>query len=1200
MNTEQENSPSISFKDIPYVQSECVQNDQQKSLVDSVVGNEDVIMKQKRTRDNKDNRLEEGEAMVAESTAESAGRNLMKSDVDNEDSITKQKRTQEDTESRPEEEVLSGVKNTTESSEKQIANIIIDSEGATTKQKRRRDDTESRLEEGEVLAIKSSIESSETNVGVIVDNEGIATRQKRPWDNAENSLEKGELLDVKSNTEPSGINSTSTIVNIEENISKRRKFCEVTENVTELGSFLDVNERSGSVGKGTTNIVVNSEENIIKKRKLCNVTDNKVKVGSLLCVQNSEKSISETICDNINIHHSSSDLRCTGNESNDSVCLKTAVNGGVSLKTNDTVKGISAGDTQSQVDSVNKGENKSLSTVESLNDERNKGNSQIENKEKSRVRRLSLIPENRNILSDYNLMLAENIELFEVPTVYNIRDGADSVCTTGLPTSKVGLRCIHCSSNGRQVTAASFFPSSIGSIASGVGTIGARHFIGGKCPNMSNDKIEIFKQNKKTSQQQTRTQARVGLDAYCRVLSKRMNINNLKYGGIHFSSVTSEMISRSNQMSKMPTQKAVVLADDKKESDSQKRKANINTNDVSAFIEGEVENFWECRHCNSLPYYWRASGSVIFSAEAPSCQLVEKHLSVCQGKTPLCIPRNATIMTKESESGISIVIRWEHQDKTLRKSDRIQRKLLASGITKKRRTSFPTVAHVNENVENKVLALPEDKSLTTDFAYFTVQQLKKCYLTKPGGSRGNCPLGYPGLACSYCVGTSTPRRFFYTSADHLRNSFSHIPSHLAVCPKCPNHVKQKLEKFKETRSRQKSQLKLGEHKQFIDRLWGRLHGPDGGVIDTLQDESRAMSGEASEDDSSVSSLSMDLQSDDHCQSLSRSDEYPQSDRISIEKTQSILVFEHERKEVADYMFYSLLQMIPELVKNVKKKRVLKSGSEIKQLTNNQISEVTADPLKRKLESSRDDSVNSEKDENCEDTYTIVCRHCKTTCVQNQVFPTTADELRKKFHEIPKHLFLCPKCPSDVKEKLTKFKSLRASQEAFLKRGAQKKFLDVIWNRIERHFTDPLPPIIHDKARQSSSVGHTTQLVTDNDRKLVTQFTFFTMEQMIPCSLEKSGNGSRSMFQYGFPGLSCRHCTGTPSARKFFYRTADILSGNYAHIPNHVLSCKHCPSYIKKSLAEKKKIHANEKMRLQRGSQRVFFNNVWDRLHSRRV
>jgi hypothetical protein len=33
-----------------------------------------------------------------------------------------------------------------------------------------------------------------------------------------------------------------------------------------------------------------------------------------------------------------------------------------------------------------------------------------------------------------------------------------------------------------------------------------------------------------------------------------------------------------------------------------------------------------------------------------------------------------------------------------------------------------------------------------------VMQLKKCYLTKAGGSRGACPVGFAGLACTHCAG----------------------------------------------------------------------------------------------------------------------------------------------------------------------------------------------------------------------------------------------------------------------------------------------------------------------------------------------------------------------------------------------------------------------------------------------------------------
>ena len=60
---------------------------------------------------------------------------------------------------------------------------------------------------------------------------------------------------------------------------------------------------------------------------------------------------------------------------------------------------------------------------------------------------------------------------------------------------------------------------------------------------------------------------------------------------------------------------------------------------------------------------------------------------------------------------------------------------------------------VESGIHEDLLDLPQDKALTTDCAFFTINQLKKCYLTKSGGSRGNCPIGNPGLACSHCIGS---------------------------------------------------------------------------------------------------------------------------------------------------------------------------------------------------------------------------------------------------------------------------------------------------------------------------------------------------------------------------------------------------------------------------------------------------------------
>ncbi len=866
---------------------------------------------------------------------------------------------------------------------------------------------------------------------------------------------------------------------------------------------------------------------------------------------------------------------------------------------------------------------------------------------------ISLIPDKHNLLSDYNMMLAENIEFFQVSSGFNGIHETDGVSSA--QTWKVGLRCIHCPVNVRHVTAATFFPSSVSTISSGIGTIGARHFAGGKCPNLSQEVFDIFKECKKTSQQQTRMQGRIGLDAYCKDLAKRENIQDLACGGIFVNTQPIDPSHSSSHKAKRSSQTLTFLAR-RHSSEVKSKELNIDTSDPAAFVEGAVEHFWECQHCNALPYHWRASGSVVFSATAPSLDLVRNHLSVCQGKVPLCIPRNATIHINENENenenSTSVVIRWQSLDKNTRKSGRIQKRLSTSDGSKKRRSSSLTRVCVHEDVQDDVLVYPEDKPLTTDFAYFTVLQLKKCFLTRSGGSRGNCPLGYPGLACIHCTGTNTAnRRFFYTSADHLRNSFSHIPSHLATCTKCPKHVKVRIEELKETRSKQKSQLNIGDHKLFIDRLWDRLHGPDGGIIDALPDETFASTysnSDVDDDDCSVSSISLD-------QRVSTSNnKWLDSDQIAIERTRSDLVSFENRKDVTDYVFYSLLQMTPKLIvdekddcaldkcesgisipskdnqtndshdvtfenqpmiANIQKSVLVESNDDYamnKSPKNEQLSETRSgenelseneEALKAEESKKIETDVHHPKQEIHRTSYTIVCQHCSDSCWQG-FEPKSGDDLRRAFPEIPKHLLMCSKCPTQVKDKLKTFKSLRASQEACLKRGAQKKFMNSVWNRLERHFIDPnvpseQPPLPEDDTMDyAESYVTPSDLVTENDRDLVTQFTFFTMKQMKPCYLEKSGNGARSMFHYGFPGLSCIHCADTPSARKFFYRTPDILSGNYAHIPNHVLSCKHCPSQVKRTLAEMKKVHPNEKMRLHRGSQRIFFNNIWERLHRR--
>eukprot|EP00554_Chaetoceros_debilis_P010720 CAMPEP_0194109834 /NCGR_PEP_ID=MMETSP0150-20130528/9248_1 /TAXON_ID=122233 /ORGANISM="Chaetoceros debilis, Strain MM31A-1" /LENGTH=1455 /DNA_ID=CAMNT_0038798877 /DNA_START=3220 /DNA_END=7587 /DNA_ORIENTATION=+ len=1024
---------------------------------------------------------------------------------------------------------------------------------------------------------------------------------------------------------------------------------------------------------------------------------------------------------------------------------------------------------------------------------------------KSEALNVSLVPEKMSMLSDYNYILSNNIEFFETVTTYT---GID---TDSLPASKVGLRCIHCASGQRRITAASFFPSSKASISSGIGTIGSRHFIGGKCPFLPKNTLDALRASKKSSPQQTRTAGRVGLDAYCRELAKTHKIFDHEFGGIYFvannsttsatetstagsdatvdikmsdvgkkldstttkggakptnttnnidCSKTSSSNTTANSISTKVAPVLMVTRGGRKSSTASKTNTTskppaaiskeevFDRKDPRAFIESELENFWECKYCKSLPFQWRASGSVVFCADTPSIELVGKHLSICQGKKPLRIPRNATVRLKKpreenrvqvkeeilssnnsggnvedttmrsttsSQSFVpTVIVSWDN-DEGKRKSGRI----LEAKICKKKRSKsvVPVVTDTSTNtnlplkvgVENESLAVPEDKSLTTDFAYFTVLQMKKCYLAKAGGSRGNCPVGYPGLACAYCTGSTGERKFFYTSADHLRNSFSHVPSHLLTCSKCPADVKKKIEAYKALRSKQKSQLKGGDHKLFIDKVWTRLHGPGGGVIVASSPEESYETSDNrgnDDDDRSMKSIEVDFnyQPDEYV-TQSLDGRYLENKKISIETHQSPILTNSERKLVTDYVYYSILQMVPKQYKvdsegtltemhekvktsssasTIKKKAVtaasalpdtkkVEDSSKLDQVTRNnsctiatasitcdkqsntvntmiddaltpiisnvatsstratsgimdvkailqdktnsqglKIQEEKATDKIKEFEATKkdegEDHADEEEEEEDEILQTLVCKHCMNANMDAEFLPESAEDLRLSFAEIPKHLMSCPHVPVDVKNKLETVKAFRAVQEAMLKRGSHKKFVNKVWKKVDNYFASENESLIDEplfssldkmnNAEFTSEVLATT-LLSEKDQRLVSEFTFFTMKQMEPCVLENSGNGARSMFSFGFPGLGCKHCSGRPSARKFFYRTPDILSGNYAHIPNHVMVCKHAPAEIKQTLAAKKKLHAEQKQKLQRGSQRTFFSNVWTRLHVRK-
>ena len=345
---------------------------------------------------------------------------------------------------------------------------------------------------------------------------------------------------------------------------------------------------------------------------------------------------------------------------------------------------------------------------------------------------INLIPQGGGscVLSDYNNLLVRHIE-FYYPSSDN----------------RVGLRCIHCKDHPQHVTAATFFPSTIGSISSGLGTIGARHFGWGKCPFVRPEIVQQMIETKKSSILQTRTNGRVGLDAYCKKLAKKYGIIDDENSGICWvegAELNFDLVDDDIVQSKTPTSSHESARSSSGQSSaidfnsiasvlvSMKDDVNIETR---PFIPSETQYFWECHSCRSNPFDYRAKGSVVHSVGDPPREKIEGHLRNCTGGKSLAIPRSATIEPYYGEGVPTIKVKWDSKHHTR-----------SSG------TSKSSLNDVKAGVEVGRLCFQEDQQYTTEFAFFTVMQLKKCFLTKAGGSRGTCPVGFAGLACTHCAG----------------------------------------------------------------------------------------------------------------------------------------------------------------------------------------------------------------------------------------------------------------------------------------------------------------------------------------------------------------------------------------------------------------------------------------------------------------
>lgn len=342
-------------------------------------------------------------------------------------------------------------------------------------------------------------------------------------------------------------------------------------------------------------------------------------------------------------------------------------------------------------------------------------------------------------LSNYNLLLTKNVEFFQVSA-----KRTDS----NVQPSKVGLRCTHCASLPDHYPAASFFPSAVSSIASGMGTIATRHFIGGRCPILPKTVINELIIAKKNSTMQTKTAGHIGMEAYTRNICTQYGIVNALGGGVqvlpveHTPELRSDISDQGQlyigcakvcdayQVPNEVNNEDIVL---QKQEELASKIENSMTTSASGsanvvFQRTSIDHFWECQECASVPLYWRARGSILYSFSEPSEEAVAKHRKVCKGMERLAIPRNSVAALSQDDNSYIVRIKWNSTNFCEYNSND---------------DHFFDYDCKDSSLIPASLVSSKEKVLTTDFAFFSMQQLFACRLTRSGGSRGALPVGYP-------------------------------------------------------------------------------------------------------------------------------------------------------------------------------------------------------------------------------------------------------------------------------------------------------------------------------------------------------------------------------------------------------------------------------------------------------------------------
>jgi hypothetical protein len=150
--------------------------------------------------------------------------------------------------------------------------------------------------------------------------------------------------------------------------------------------------------------------------------------------------------------------------------------------------------------------------------------------------------------------------------------------------------------------------------------------------------------------------------------------------------------------------------------------------------------------------------------------------------------------------------------------------------------------------------------------------------------------------------------------------------------------------------------------------------------------------------------------------------------------------------------------------------------------------------------------------------------------------------------------------------------------------------------------DPSTQAALKKVENSWDTAVNDHLILPEDRYLVSDYVFLTMRQLkiaVPTPSDFRGNRRNNVLSR-MPGLGCIHCAHdpafhTPAGRSFPSAPDNMASALNSSFYNHMQQCPHLDASLKHALVHLRKIHSQQCSSMTFGSQRRFFNKVYDKL-----